>query len=430
MGRQDSICRAINACRSCGFEQLTDILSLGNLYVSNFVDNQSLQKDERPYPLELVLCDASKDGCGLLQLRHTVSPKKMYSNYWYRSGVNQTMVSELTNIAQTAETVVSLSTGDIALDIGCNDGTLLRAYETRGASLVGFEPARNLIPYAREGTSNIFNDLFSYGRFSEEFGKRQVKIITAIAMFYDLDDPNTFVDDVARALEPEGVFIIQMSYLPSMLAQNAFDNICHEHLEYYSLLSLESLLARHRLELFDAELNDVNGGSFRIYIRHVGSRVGKERKGREIRLEKLRAFESHLALNERGIYDQFVSRIYSLRDDLCGFIKAETEKGKKIYIYGASTKGNTLLQFFKLDSILIKAAAERNPMKWGRKTIGTNIPIISEEQARRERPEYFLVLPWHFLSEFLEREKDYLQSGGKFIVPLPEFKVVGANDIY
>lgn len=429
MGRQDSICRVIDACRSCGFGQLTDIFSLGNLYVSNFVDDQSSQKDERPYPLEVVLCDASKGGCALLQLRHTVSPKKMYSNYWYRSGVNQTMVSELTNIARTAEKIASLSVGDIALDIGCNDGTLLRAYEAKGVHLAGFEPARNLIAYAREGTSKIFNDLFSYRRFCEEFGKRRAKVITAIAMFYDLDDPNTFVDGVFHALEPEGVFIIQMSYLPSMLAQNAFDNICHEHLEYYSLLSLENLLARHHLELFDGELNDVNGGSFRTYIRHVGSRVGEKRRGRETRLEKLRTLESNLALNKRAIYDQFVSRIYNLGDALRGFIKAETEEGKKIYIYGASTKGNTLLQFFQLDSVLIKAAAERNPMKWGRKTIGTNIPIISEEQARQERPEYFLVLPWHFLPEFLEREKDYLRSGGKFIVPLPEFKVIGANDI-
>lgn len=423
----ENICQIRNKCRSCGSDALTDILSLGDLYVSNFVDSQDSQENEEPHPLELVLCDVDKGGCGLLQLRHTVSPQKMYRNYWYRSGVNKTMVKELIGIANIAEKIVTLTAEDIVVDIGCNDGTLFRGYNTKNVNLVGFEPAQNLIPYAQEFTSKIFNDFFSSEPFIKEFNDKKAKIITAIAMFYDLDDPNTFVKDIKEILHPEGIFIIQMSYLPSMLKQNAFDNICHEHIEYYSLFSLENLLKKHGLEIFDVELNDINGGSFRIYIRNTGRQIG-DREGKK-RVESIFALEEELGLQRKETYDQFVSRVYKIRDDLCGFIRSEVNKGKKIYIYGASTKGNTLLQFFNLDSGLIKAAADRNPIKWGKKTIGTNIPIISEEQARKEKPDYFLILPWHFMSEFLQREKRYLKSGGKFIVPLPKFRIISGVDL-
>ena len=416
-------------CRSCGFEQLDDILSLGNLYVSNFVDSVLVVKREKLYPLELVLCDASKGGCGLLQLRHTVSPKKMYRNYWYRSGVNKTMIDELAGIANVTEKIVGLKRGDLVVDIGANDGTLLRAYKSPDIKLVGFEPAKNLIPFAIERTSKIFNNFFERRHLTKEFGNQKAKIITAIAMFYDLDNPNSFVADIKKSLRDDGLFIIQMSYLPSMLKQTAFDNICHEHIEYYSLLSLEQLLARHGLEVFDVELNDINGGSFRTYIRHIGSKIGESRYGRKKRREKILALERQMGLNSQKPYNKFVSKIKEIKNKLCDFIKSETAKGKKVYVYGASTKGNTLLQYFGLDNSLITAAAERNPIKWGKQTIGTNIPIISEEQARAERPDYFLVLPWHFMSEFLQREKRYLQSGGKFIVPLPKFKVIGAKNL-
>ena len=213
-----------------------------------------------------------------------------------------------------------------------------------------------------------------------------------------------------------------------MLSQNAFDNICHEHLEYYSLLSLENLLYRHNLEVFDVELNDVNGGSFRTYIRHQGGGVALHIPEDAIkRVEKMREDEKNLGLQDRSIYDDFVKRVTDLKDKLNAFIKEEVSRGKKVYVYGASTKGNTLLQFYGLDDKLITAAAERNPAKWGKKTIGTNIPIISEEEARQQKPDYFLILPWHFLGEFKEREKVFFEEGGKFIVPLPEFEVIEHN---
>jgi hypothetical protein len=334
------------------------------------------------------------------------------------------MTAALQDIANQAGKTVHLEEGDMVIDIGCNDGTLLRSYKTSGLTLVGFEPATNLIEFAQVGTTRIVNDYFNIESFQEHFGESKAKLITSIAMFYDLDEPNEFVDDVARVLDGDGVWILQMSYLPSMLRQNAFDNICHEHLEYYSLSSLEALLNRHGLEVFDAELNDVNGGSFRVYVKHGAYKsLGNENDSKN-RVARLRKLETDMRLSDRRVYLEFASRVTSLGQNVRQFIEEEHRKGKKVYAYGASTKGNTLLQFWNIDHNTIIAAAERNPDKWGKKTIGTLIPIISEQQARAERPDYFLVLPWHFLDEFIKREHEFLRSGGRFIVPLPDFRLI------
>ena len=419
-----AVSRIINNCRVCGFEKLTPILSLGDLYISDFLEENEMNEAEKA-PLELVLCNENDGGCGLLQLKHTVSNEVMYRRYWYLSGTNKTMTDELNGIAAKVESLISFEPEDFVMDIGANDGTLLRGYKFSGLNLIGFEPAKNLEKYNSVGTTKIINNFFGYEAWQKEFGDKKAKAITAIAMFYDLDDPNQFVGDIAKCLDKDGVFIIQMAYLPSMLVKNMFDNICHEHLEYYSLLSLENLLKRHNLEVFDVELNDINGGSFRIYIKHQdGGQSIKIPEGAQKRTEDLRKYETELGLNNRKIYDDFVMRVEEIKRKISNFIKEETEKGKKIYVYGASTKGNTLLQYFNLDNTLITAAAERNPAKWGKKTVGTNIPIISEEQARKEKPDYFLILPWHFIKEFKERETEYIKSGGKFIVPLPEFEII------
>lgn len=419
-----AISRVITTCRVCDSSHLVPIFSLGNLYISDFLA-ESEDKEAQKAPMELVLCNVRDGGCGLLQLKHTVSSEAMYRRYWYLSGTNVTMTKELTGIAQKMESLADLTPGDFVMDIGANDGTLLRGYRLKGMHLTGFEPARNLGEHNSVGTTKIINDFFSFSAWKKEFGAVKAKVITAIAMFYDLDDPNAFVADVVKCLDDEGVFVIQQAYLPSMLSQNELGNICHEHLEYYSLLSLENLLKRHKLEVFDVELNNINGGSFRTYIRHVGrGRALKVSTGAEGRLRALRESEAILGLGDRKVYDDFVARVNMIKDKVVGLIKDEVQKGKKVYVYGASTKGNTLLQHFNLDSALITAAAERNSLKWGKKTVGTNIPIISEDQARKEHPDYFLVLPWHFLKEFREREAEYFKAGGKFIVPMPDFSII------
>jgi NDP-4-keto-2,6-dideoxyhexose 3-C-methyltransferase len=362
-------------------------------------------------------------GCCLLQLRHTVPSDLMFRQYWYRSGINRSMTLALQDIAGAVERVVQLSKGDMVVDIGCNDGTLLRSYKTPDLNLVGFEPATNLIPFAEEGTTKIVNDYFMLQAYRSHFANTKAKVITSIAMFYDLEDPNSFVQDLVQCLHEDGIWVIQMSYLPLMLTQNAFDNVCHEHLEYYSMMTLRNLLSRRGLEIFDVELNDVNGGSFRVYAKHSGSVVAVPPDS-EKRLVHVEELEADMRLGEKEVYTEFGIRVKSLCDKLYDFVKGEQEKGKRTYVYGASTKGNTLLQFCGLDHKLIEAAAERNPDKWGKRTVGTLIPIISEEQARKEKPDYFLILPWHFLNEFLEREEAFHRAGGRFIVPLPEFRVI------
>lgn len=413
-------------CRVCGAAAFLDVISLGELFVSNFLGDGA-GDDAFRAPLDLVLCARERGGCGLVQLRHSVAAEALYRSYWYRSGTNTSMRRELAGIAARAEEIVVLERGDMVLDIGANDGTLLRSYRARDITRAGFEPARNLIAEAEIGSNTVINDFFNAPAFFARFRARRAQVVTAIAMFYDLEDPNAFVADLARVLAPEGLGIIQMSYLPLMLAESAFDNICHEHLEYYALGSLEFLLARHWLEIFDVELNDTNGGSFRVYVRHRGAKHPRTDGGSR-RVALLRQEESALALESVEPYERFAERVARTRLELVSFIEREVAAGRQVYVYGASTKGNTLLQYCGLNTRLIAAAAERNPLKWGLRTVGTNIPIISEVEARSLRPDYFLALPWHFMSEFLERERTFLERGGKFITPLPEFRVVGLED--
>lgn len=414
----------VEACRSCGNDDLEEILSLGNQYVSDFVDSPEDQTFQAP--LELVLCDADTGGCGLLQLKHTVDPEYLYSQYWYKSGINESMRESLRDIVEDSTELASLDEGDIVLDIGCNDGTMLRMFE-EDYRRVGFEPAENLVGEAREGTTRVINDFFNADSYEEALGDEPADLVTSIAMFYDLDEPNSFVSDVDSILAEDGIWVIQMAYLPRKLETNAFDSIVHEHLEYYSLLALENLLERHDFEVFDMETNDVNGGSFRVYIRNEGASVtGFE--GAAERVESYREREAELGLGSRETYDAFAERVEQLKDETRSFIEDAVESCEKVYVYGASTKGNTLLQYYGLDNELIEAAAERNPDKYGKMTVGTQIPIVPEEEARQEA-DYFLALPWHFMDVFLQRESEFLREGGKFIQPLPEFKILDETDI-
>ena len=419
-----SIFKIRTTCRVC-CGSLDSVLSLGDQYISNFLSLEG--NDGVRVPLELVLCSQ----CGLLQLRNTAPPEDMYRNYWYRSGTNKTMRDALADVANKSEQLIGLAAGETVLDIGCNDGTLLTSYRTPGIYKVGFDPAENMAPFSRKVADKVVADFFtSESYFSDAVLRaRRPKIITSIAMFYDLEEPKKFVSDVKKVLHPEGLWVVQMSYLPLMLQQNAFDNICHEHLEYYSLASFEYLLKLYDFEVVDVELNDVNCGSFRTYIRNLSAQ--KELFGNSIireiagdRVRRLKEHESNLGLNQLETYKEFVNRVQRIKDAVVGFITEQVRLGKTAYVYGASTKGNTLLQYFGLDNSLITAAAERNPAKWGTKTVGTHIPIVSEEEARAAKPDFFLILPWHFLSEFREREKDFLASGGRFIIPLPEFTLV------
>jgi NDP-4-keto-2,6-dideoxyhexose 3-C-methyltransferase len=416
--------KARTTCRVCeGALEL--VLSLGDLFVSDFPSPD--QRDGARGPLDLALC---RD-CKLLQLMHTIPAETMYRNYWYRSGTNQSMRDALADITHKAERLIHLKPGDAVLDVGCNDGTLLGSYRTHGIIRVGFDPAQNLSTYSRATADTVVTTFFGAAAYAQEPSLRGVRprVVTSIAMFYDLEDPNSFVADIKQVMAPEGLWIVQMSYLPLMLKQNAFDNICHEHLEYYSYGSMEALLERHGMRVVDVELNDVNGGSIRLYIRNddADERQFADDTQRALAADRIAALaddETAMALESKSTYEDFALRVARIKSDVVDYVRRQTGAGKKVFVYGASTKGNTLLQYFGLDHTIIEAAAERNPDKWGKVTAGTRIPIISEQEARARRPEYFLVLPWHFIEEFQARERAYLRDGGRFIVPMPHFTLL------
>jgi len=413
-------------CRISG-EPLQELFSFGDIYMSDFIPINSEPRLQK-VPLKMMLAPKS----GLVQLAHTAPFDEMYKEYWYRSGTNATMTNELRGIAESTQKLMKTKAGDVWVDIGCNDGTLL-SFLDKSLVRVGFDPAKNNYKEVSEKhASLIVNDYFNAEAFKKsEYGDKKANVITSIAMFYDLENPHTFVDDINNILDDDGLWIIQMSYLPLMLNQLAFDNICHEHLKYYSLTALKYLLDQHDFKIVDCMLNDINGGSFRIYIQKKNAKAemfgtSPYRDVAQMRTDSILAYEKTLKLNEPAIYMDFFKRSEELKQEVVDFIKKEKADGKTVWGYGASTKGNTLLQWFGLDETLIDGIAERAPTKFGLKTAGTNIHIYSEEEMRKAKPDYLLVLPWHFIYEFVEREQDFLNGGGKFIVPCPGFEIIGS----
>jgi len=393
-------------CRLCGSDKLEFVFSIGDLYINDFVTADRVGRGLTA-PLDLMVCNT----CTLIQLQHTAPQELLYSRrYWYRSGVTDTMRTALRDVSSAIEAIVDLKPGDAVLDIGANDGTLLASYSRTGLVKIGCEPADNLIELLRKNTEYVMHDFWSYESYLEHTARWKAgkcKAITALGMFYDLEDPNKFISDAAKALAPDGIFVAQLMCLASMLEKNDLGNICHEHIEYYSLESLRFLFENNGLEIFKIEENDVNGGSYRIFARHFdkGSIPFSEKSTKA----DLLAFKQRIDDNKKKCVD---------------FIRGEVAKGKTVYVYGASTKGNIILQYYGLDAKLITAAAERSPEKYGRYTVGSWIPIIPEDEARSKQPDYFLVLPWAFFKEFYDREVDWRARGGKFIVPLPEFRIV------
>jgi SAM-dependent methyltransferase len=365
-----------------------------------------------------VRCDPDQDenACGLVQMRHTVPPKVLYHKYYYQSGINQSMRDNLAGISALAESSISLHSGDLVLDIGCNDGTLLSSYKTQGLRLLGIDPS-DVALMAREKGFRVVNDFFSARAFQTAYPTDKARVITSISMFYDLEDPHAFVADIAACLHEDGIWILEQSYLPTMLEMNSFDTICHEHLEYYSLAALERLFNDHNLEVLDVHLNDVNGGSFRLVVGHAGKH--QIRPEWNERVQNCRIHEFELALDTDAPYAVFRENIQKIRQDLQAFLKKAKAEKKIVHGYGASTKGSTTLQYCGITPDLVSAIADRNPRKWGQYTIGTHIKIISEEESRAAKPDYYLVLPWHFMAEFKTRETEFLKRGGQFVIPMP-----------
>lgn len=408
--------REIQECRMGGKQPLVTILTLGTQALTG-VFPQHDSDHITCGPLELVWCPDS----GLLQLKHTYQAEEMYGeNYGYRSGLNQSMVDHLTSKVRYLERLVELSAGDVVLDIGSNDCTTLRAYDRRDIQRIGIDPTGSKFADYYPLDVKLVPEFFSAEVYKSATAK-PAKIITSIAMFYDLDDPIAFAKQIEEVLADDGVWHFEQSYMPSMLRLNSYDTICHEHLEYYSLGVVEKILAAAGLKVVDVIMNNINGGSFAVTAVKLSN---NSRRVNHTVVEWLVEQEARMGINTPRPYRDFEERVYRHRDDLVRLIRGLIADGKRVLGYGASTKGNVVLQFCGLTGNDIPAIAEVNAEKFGRVTPGTHIPIVSEAEARAMKPDYFLVLPWHFKEGIIRREKEYLAGGGKFIFPFPEIEIV------
>jgi hypothetical protein len=404
------------------------LLTLGDIFISDFIKEGNQPRGGK-HELKVVLDEK------IMAPRLESPPKKeeMFGKYWYRSGINQTMRKELNEVVDSINSIKKFKENDIWVDIASNDGTLL-SFLPKTLIRIGIDPADDSYKQESEKYSNlIIQDYFSSELYKKcKFGTNKAKVITCIAMFYDIEDPIKFLSEVHEILDENGVFVLQMSYTPLMINQLAFDNICHEHVWYYSLFNIKKMMEDVGFNVFNCELNDVNGGSFRVYATLKGNGINTigTQQYRDVcnyRLNSILNYEKTLDLNSTKTWSDFFKRITDLKRDVVNFIKDKKLEGKKIWAYGASTKGNTLLQYFGLDNTLIDGIADRSQIKWGLKTVGTNIPIFSEDEMRKENPDYLLILPWHFINEFISREDDFLRNGGSFIVPCPKFEIINFN---
>ncbi|MGZ4976597.1 MAG: class I SAM-dependent methyltransferase [Methylobacter sp.] len=408
--------KEIERCRVAGSENLVTVLNLGRQALTG-VFPRRVTEAVTVGPLELVWCPES----GLLQLKHSYDAAEMYGdNYGYRSGLNQSMVDHLTNKVAYLERMVKPREGDVVVDIGSNDATTLKAYATKGVRRIGIDPTGKKFAQYYPADVELIPDFFSAQAY-RKIEQKPARIVTSIAMFYDLESPISFAQQVESILADDGVWHFEQSYMPSMLRTNSYDTICHEHLEYYSLGVVKTILEKAGLRIVDVVMNAVNGGSFAVTAtKKANTSIASNQPVVQWLLEQ----EERMGLHTPRPYREFEERVYRHRDDLVRLIRTLNADGKKVLGYGASTKGNVLLQFCGFTKDDLPAIAEVNQEKFGRFTPGTHIPIISEADAKAMRPDYFLVLPWHFKDGILRREKEFLASGGKFIFPFPEIEIV------
>jgi hypothetical protein len=412
----NSAYKAIEHCRANGDDHLVSILDLGRQTLTG-VFPSSAQDEVTRGPLELVWCPSS----GLVQLRHSYNPDEMYgANYGYRSGLNQSMVEHLTGKVRYLERLASVSPGDTVLDIGSNDATTLKAYSTPDLHRIGIDPTGVKFSQFYPDDIKLVPDFFSSAAF-RSVSDSPAKVVSSIAMFYDLEDPVSFARQICDVLAEDGVWHFEQSYMPSMLRTNSYDTICHEHLEYYSLGVVANILEAADLRLVDVVMNNVNGGSFAVT---AARKSNTSLRSNATVIDWLLEQEDRMGLSTPKPFRDFEERVFRHRDDLTRLVKSLVADGKTIIGYGASTKGNVLLQFCGFTPSEIPFIAEVNQEKFGRFTPGTNIPIISETEAAAMNPDYYLVLPWHFRSGIVQREKQYLAGGGRMIFPFPEIEIV------
>ena len=403
----------INKCRACKKKNLKKLFSLGNMCFTGKFPRQD-QKIEKK-PITLVICKH----CELVQLGHNFDLKYLYGpDYGYRTGINKTMTDHVKNITETLAKKTYLKKNDIVLDIASNDGTLLNFYK-KNIVKFGVDPILNKYKKNYKEIKYSISNFFSAEKVKNKTNKK-FKIITALSVFYDLVNPNKFLNDVKKLLLPEGIFLLEFADLASIIKYKMFDTICHEHLEYYSSKVIVNLIQNNGLRVFDIKQNNINGSSKQYFICHNNSKIkSKTRVIKKILLE-----EKKLKLNKVQSFKIFIKKINFLRKKLNDKLNSIRINNETVHCYGASTKGNVLLQYFRIDNKKINFAAERNKNKYGLITPGSKIKIIPEKLSRSMKPNYYLVLPWHFKKEILIREQLMRNKGTKFIFPLPKFEII------
>ena len=412
----------INKCRICSNNSVNEVLKLEPQFIATtFVtDNEDNPMAKIKIPLTLILCKK----CGLVQLKETVKPDLLYKNYFYRTAINETMKRDLQDVVNYAVENVKTEPNDVIVDIGANDCTMVSMYPDH-LKRFGIEPATNIDWSNVNESITIVNDYFSKDIVLKATNYKKAKIISATAMFYDFDDPNVVTKDIKDILHEDGVCVIQVSYLLDTIRDMNFYDVVHEHLEYYSLKSINYLMERNGLKVIDATTNFVNGGSLRVLVTHKDSRRPKSKRYQEILDE-----EEKWNLEELDTYVQYEQKIKDIIKKSREFIVNEIENGGTVIGLGASTKGNVLLQICRIGKDLLPYISDRNKEKVGLRTLGTDIEIISEEKARKINPSAMLVIPWNFKEEILSREQNFIQNGGKMLFLMPKPYIVDNNGEY
>ena len=410
--------KKIECCRICGNTHLEPVLDLGEQTLTGvFPSDRNMSITSGP--LRLVKCMGGDEVCGLLQLEHSYDLDEMYGeNYGYRSGLNQSMVRHLHDKVARILSRVTLDANSLVVDIGSNDSTTLQAYPNNGCTLLGIDPTGIKFKEYYPPHIQLIPDFFSADKLQARFPGRKARVVTSFSMFYDLEAPLQFMREVASILDDQGIWVFEQSYMPLMLERNAYDTVCHEHLEYYALRQIKWMADRVGLKILDVEFNDINGGSFSIT-------AAKQSAPYEVepRLEALLNHERDLGLDGLVPYRAFAERVANNRQELMGFVRNALAEGKRVAVLGASTKGNVVLQYCGLTEQDIFAVGEVNPDKYGHYTPGSLIPIVPESTLLDDEPDYLLVLPWHFRSFF---ESKYKLKHARLVFPLPTLEVVGA----
>jgi len=393
---------------------MTEILDFGDLALTG-VFPADPSEHVSTGRVQLLLCQ----DCGLVQLGDTFPPQEMYGdNYGYRSGLNQSMVGHLKRIVGSLENRAQLSAGDTVLDIGANDATLLKSYQTPGLNRIGIDPTiAKFKEYYPEGITPVA-DFFTADAF-QSVSDQKAKIVTSIAMFYDLEDPVAFARDIKSVLAEDGIWYFEQSYMPWMLKSGAYDTICHEHLEYYSLTTIKRILDDAGLYLIDAATNAVNGGSISVVA------AKSPQNGISVYAQWLLEQENKDRVHSPDAWVDFRRRVTEQQRDLHSLLTRLKASGSTIMALGASTKGNVLVLTTPVTKDLVTKVGDVNPYKFGRVLPGSHIPIVSQEEVLSENPDYLLILPWHFRETFMVSLEPYLARGGRLIFPLPDLEVVG-----